>query len=235
MKTILTALAAMLFISSCKKISGEGPVVTQQRPVAGYSKLAVDVSAKVFYAIDTVYQLEVQAQQNILDVLQTNIIGNELAIKVKDGYRIGSNAGVIVKITAPSPEAIQLSGSGECILTGSLTRANLQLRVSGSGDITIPSVNITGTLTAAISGSGSIRIQAGAVKNEDLRISGSGKMEMANVVAEKAVTDISGSGDMRLHVTQNLNASISGSGSVYYFGMPQVSTHISGSGKVVRL
>jgi hypothetical protein len=69
--------------------------------------------------------------------------------------------------------------------------------------------------------------------NEDVDISGSGKVEMAGVDAQNAVTHTSGSGDVKLALSTNLDAHISGSGSVYYHGNPIISTHISGSGRVI--
>ena len=51
-------------------------------------------------------------------------------------------------------------------------------------------------------------------------ISGSGKVEMAGVAAQNAVTHTSGSGDVKLALSTNLDAHISGSGSVYLSRKP---------------
>ena len=77
-----------------------------------------------------------------------------------------------------------------------------------------------------------MKLMGGTAKDQDLKISGSGKIIMDGVSAEKAVTHISGSGDIYVKLSQSLDATISGSGSVYYRGSPQVTTKISGSGTV---
>jgi Putative auto-transporter adhesin, head GIN domain len=64
-------------------------------------------------------------------------------------------------------------------------------------------------------------------------ISGSGKVYASNLEADKCDVRISGSGDVEINVKSDLDANISGSGSVTYKGNPShVNSHSSGSGKV---
>jgi hypothetical protein len=233
-KSVIIVLSAvsMLFFSSCEKVIGEGPIVTETRAVTGFKSVSVSISGKVNYKIDPVYKVEIQAQQNILDILQTNKIGDELVIKFQDGKRVKDHEEILVTISAPFAEGVNLSGSAEFDLINMLTASNLNLRVSGSGNINVFQATLTDKLTATISGSGNIKVLNGTSKNESLKISGSGKIDLSNVLAEKATTEISGSGDMKVNLSQKLDAFISGSGSVYYRGNPLISTHISGSGKV---
>jgi hypothetical protein len=235
MKKIISVLLAgisVLFFTSCEKVVGEGPVVTQTRNVSNFTRISVSIPGKVNYKIDPVYKVEVQAQQNILDILQTNMEGQELVIKIRDNKRVKEHEDIIVTISAPVATFVNLSGSAEFNLTGMLTGADLGLKISGSGSINVQHAALANKLSGTISGSGNINVLSGTAKNEDLRISGSGSIELRNVVAEKADIEISGSGDMRVNLTQNLKARISGSGSVYYRGNPAIDTHISGSGTV---
>lgn len=233
-KTSIVLLAALsaLFFSSCEKVVGEGPVVTQTRSVSGFKAVSVSISGRVNYKIDPVYKVEVQAQQNILDILETNKVGDELVIKIKDGKRVKSHEDITVTISAPFADMINLSGSGNFFMTGSLSAATCNLRVSGSGSINADHISLTDKLTATVSGSGDIKVASGLIKEQSLRISGSGKIDLAGVVSDKAVTEISGSGDMWVNLLQSLEARISGSGSVHYRGTPAITTHISGSGRV---
>ena len=235
MKNLIIVLLAVLGIgsfTSCEKVVGEGPVVTETRSVTGFKSVSVSISGKVNYKIDPVYKVEIQAQQNILDILQTNKVGNELVIKFQDGKRVKAHEEILVTIGAPFAEGINLSGSAEFNLVNSLSASNLNLRISGSGNINIVQAELTDKLTATISGSGNIAVSTGTVKNESFKISGSGNINAGNVMAEKATTMISGSGNIQVSPSQSLDATISGSGSVYYHGNPIITTHISGSGKV---
>lgn len=230
---MLFAAAGMLFFTSCEKVAGEGPLVTETRPLTNFKKVSSSISGNVIFQVDPVYKVEVEAQQNILDILETKLIGDELVIRIKDGKRVKNNAGITVTIHAPNCEAVYLSGSGNFSMTGLLNEQNLNLHVSGSGNIDLQNATVIDKLTATVSGSGNIEVRSGTAKNESLRISGSGRIAVGDVVADKAVTETSGSGEMRVKLLQSLDARISGSGSVFYRGTPTVTTHISGSGRVL--
>ena len=232
---MLAAAAALFTNSSCKKVVGEGQVQTETRNITGFSGVSASIGGKIYYKIDPVYKVEITAQPNILDVIETPLSNGHLVVKIRNGVRVKSNEEIIVNISAPTADYLHLSGTGDLMVTGNLIAANLDMGISGTGNITVPSVTITDKLHANISGSGNITVQSGVAKNEDLRISGSGKLFIDGVVAEKATTTISGSGDMQVNLSQALDATISGSGSVYYRGHPLITTQISGSGKVKPL
>ncbi len=228
-------IALMAFFSSCEKVVGDGPVVQQIIPVSGFSKLSVSVQSRVNYSIGPDYRVEVMAQQNIIDILRFEKSGEELTIKLKPGVWIKKNEEIIVNITAPDLKAVNLSGSGNVLVSGPLTGSHLDLKVSGSGNLEVQQATITDQLSGNVSGSGSITVFTGSTVNENLKISGSGNIQLTGVQASKAITDISGSGNIKVKVSQTLDAHISGSGSVYYLGSPVVTSHVSGSGNVRAL
>ena len=226
------AISGLVLFSSCEKVVGEGPVVTENRAINGFQSLQVSISGKVNFKVDPVVSLDLRGQQNVLDVIQTNISGNELIIKVRDGKRIKGNEDIEINITGPSLQSIHLSGSAELGVTGSLVASTLDLRVSGSGNMLVQETQLSNRLSANVSGSGNIKIVSGVGKEEELKVSGSGNIDFTGLQAEKAITEISGSGNIRVKLSQALDAHISGSGSVLYLGNPVISSHISGSGSV---
>jgi hypothetical protein len=233
MKNLWIAVGILgLFITSCRKISGEGPVVTETRDVSGFTGIDLRMSGDVIVKQDSVYKVEASAQQNILDHLEIYKSNDKLVVKLKDNVSITSHEQVTVTVSTPVCNDLRLSGSGT-ISTDALTPAELDVDVSGSGNIVLLKLTAT-KLDATVSGSGSILVQNGTLTEEALKISGSGKIDLTHVAAAKATTKTTGSGDMWINLTENLDATITGSGSVYYKGNPVVDTHITGSGKVVH-
>ena len=232
---MLAAAAAVLGFSSCTKIVGEGELQTETRNIADFSGVSASIGGKIYYKIDPMFKVEIIAQRNILDVIQATKQNGHLLLKIKDGVRVKSNEEITVNISAPTGDYFHLSGSGDLGVIGNLISSNLDMGISGTGNITAQSVAVADRIDADISGSGDIKVLSGTAKNEDLRISGSGKLIMDGVAAERATTHISGSGDIQVNLSQSLDATISGSGSVYYLGHPLISTSISGSGKVKPL
>jgi len=231
---VLVVLAAgILILPSCEKVVGEGPLVTQTRTVGNFSGVSSEMSGKVNFTIAPEYKVEITAQQNILDVLNTNVVNGVLHIDFKDNVRVKQHEDLLINITAPYADYFRLSGSGNMNVQGDVVANNLKVTLSGSGDIALQTAVIADKIDTEISGSGNISIANGSAVNEDVDISGSGKVEMASVDAQNAVTHTSGSGDVKLALSKNLDAHITGSGSVYYHGNPIISTHISGSGRVI--
>lgn len=230
---MLAAALSLVSLSSCEKMKGEGPVTTEVRVVEDFNAISSGISGQVYFRQGENYNVEVQAQRNILEILQTRVVGTELVIKFKDNVRVRTHEPITVIVTAPILEGANVSGSGNMEIQGVLQTDNLSLRVSGSGNINAGAMHIHDQLTAVISGSGNIIAgAAGIVKRENLRISGSGRMELQMLEGLSAIAEISGSGNMKVRLSQSLDARVSGSGSILYAGTPQVSTSISGSGTV---
>ncbi|MDP4283670.1 MAG: head GIN domain-containing protein [Bacteroidota bacterium] len=230
---LFLSIALMAGFTSCKKVVGEGPAVTETRGTGNFTSVASSISANVYYKQDPVYKVEITAQQNILNVIETNIVGNELLIKFRNGVRVKSHENIVVNVSSPMINGLRLSGSGNLIASDSISSGSMSLTLSGSGNINLHSLVAT-SLDANISGSGNITISNGSLNTGSFRISGSGNIDAMNVPASSITTTTSGSGEMRVNASQNLDVTISGSGSVYYKGTPGVNTHISGSGKVMH-
>jgi hypothetical protein len=231
---ILSLGAIMVIFSSCEKVNGDGPVVTETRNNVNFDGIDLRISGEVYFKQDANYKVEISAQRNILDVMETYVADHKLVIKFKNDVRVRSHDPVTVIVSGPSASSFRISGSGNISVTGVLAPASMELDVSGSGNIIIPQLN-TGWIDADISGSGNIIVSGGTATDEKLKISGSGSIDMANVVATKATTTTSGSGDSKVNVSQSLDVKISGSGSVYYKNNPIINTNISGSGKVIHI
>lgn len=230
---ILLAATAVLFaLPSCKKITGEGPLQTETRAESGFSGVSSSIPGRINYTIDPNYKVEITAQRNILDVIETFTENGHLRIKIRNGIQVREHEDIVVTISAPRADFLHLSGSGDLNVSGTSNVPGLDMKISGSGTIQVANAAVSGEIQATISGSGDIKIMAGAAASQDLRISGSGKIIMDGVSAQTAVARVSGSGDIYVKLAQSLDATISGSGSIYYRGTPQITTHISGSGRV---
>jgi hypothetical protein len=226
-------IAALYLLPSCEKVVGEGPLVTETRSVGNFTGISMEMAGKVNFTIGSEYRVELTAQRNILDVLQTNVASGVLHIDFKDNVRAKNYEEIIVNITAPSLNDVRLSGSGDINVHGNVATSSLKVLVSGSGNISIQNAVVKDKIRTDVSGSGNISILNGSATDHDMKISGSGNVDMVGVIAQNASIRISGSGDVKVQVSKRLDAHISGSGSVYYRGNPIISTQISGSGRVL--
>ncbi|MNJ84786.1 hypothetical protein D3C87_22460 [compost metagenome] len=241
MKSLKLIIPAVLILAvsftSCKKhlfnsIKGKGGTVTETRDLSGFNKISLSIDADVNYVQDSVYFVEISAQQNVIDVITTDINGGELEIEFSKWVRKHSN--ITIVIHSPDLRAIDLSGSGNVESSSDILTTDLELNVSGSGNIVLASVH-SDELEAKISGSGNISVSGGEVTNQKATISGSGSVEMENLKANNSDAKISGSGSISVWAVDQLKATISGSGDIRYKGNPIVNTNISGSGSVIHI
>ena len=229
------AILLLVFSSCSKKIDGEGPVVTETRTTTAFEGLAASVDATVYFTQSAVQSITLEAQQNILDEIETVVNNNVLRIRYKHpNTNIRDAERVIIRVTGPVAKFIEQDGSGSMEIEGLIDPTEAQFVVSGSGNIHADRV-LTNKMEVILSGSGRIIIDDGEANEEKVTISGSGQVDISELPVNDAETNISGSGSMKVYVTNNLKARISGSGRVYYRGNPTISTQISGSGAVVKL
>ena len=227
-------ISAIVALPACRKVTGHGPVVSEQRTLSNFNAIDFGVPGNLYYTQDSVYKIEIQAQENIVPEIETYLVGSELMIRVHDHVNLRSREDIRINISAPSITALALSGSGNLNVLQLYNPSRSRLIVSGSGTMTLNEIE-TDKIDATISGTGELMIFNGKAKHEDVDISGSGRIDLLGVKGNTANTRISGSGSVKLQVTDELNSKISGSGSIYYLGNPVVNSTVSGSGRVVRL
>lgn len=229
-------LAAFFLVTaySCSKVIGEGPVVSETRNAPEFSSVVLSVPGTVYFTESSERKIEIQAQQNIINVIETYVSGNELKVKLRENTRVKSHEDITIRISGPNVTSLAMSGSGNLRVMEPYSPEKARFVISGSGNILVNQLT-TGNVEAVISGSGNMQVLNGTATGEDITISGSGNIDFQNLQAKTATTNTSGSGSISVFVTDQLNAKISGSGSVLYRGNPQVNVTVSGSGKVVKM
>ncbi len=221
----------LLFLNACKKVNGDGPVVTENRSTGDFTGIHFELPGTLYYESGAEPGIEITAQRNIINVIETYVSNDELKIRLKDHTVIHSHESIEVRVKSPQIGSLHLSGSGAMKLLQPVSASRLWVESSGSGDVEIGHLTAT-ELETRISGSGRISVVNGSADKVKFKISGSGKVEASGLEARQGFTETSGSGDIRLWVTEYLESRISGSGNVWYKGNPQVKVDVSGSGKV---
>jgi hypothetical protein len=236
-KTGLLLLGALFIlgtaIASGKRVKGTGPVVSETRKVSAFQDVALYIAADVYITEGSEFAIEVRAQKEIVQILQTDVAGPALAIKYPSGSNVRSSEPVSVYITLPAVHALSINGSGTINAPKPLHAEQLKLKVDGSGDIQLSYISATDVL-ANVNGSGSIKVKKGDAQTAAVQVNGSGSMESRGLRVANAAVQIAGSGNAALQVSGQLSIAIDGSGTVSYGGDAQVSSQVNGSGSVQK-
>lgn len=115
-----------------------------------------------------------------------------------------------IVVVLPRLNYIKLSGTGS-FFCNDFQQDFLELRLSGSGNI-----NFSGT-----------------VQKVDAKVSGTGTINLKNLVSNTATLKLSGVGTIKANVTQSVTAKVSGVGDIKIYGNPtDRNTSKSGLGKI---
>ncbi len=223
---------ATAVMSSCDDqmcIKGEGPVEQRELQLQPFDAIDANGDFKVYITQGSPQKVEVKGESNILSDLRTDIESGTWKIAHRSCVRRSET--VEVYITLPEVSALRLNGSGRISASNTLETEELQLDLNGSGRMNLEVE--TDELIAHTSGSGEITLRGEADKSA-IVMSGSGKVAAYDLQSKDVSVKLSGSGRAEVAASSTLTVDISGSGSVHYMGNPSVNTQISGSGKVVK-
>lgn len=236
--TAFILIACAVMIASCsyiagKRIHGNGVSSTQERSVGSFSSINAMGSMEVIVSQATTPSIKIEADQNLLEYIETKNNGGTIEIFTRHGYNLDPKTAIRIYATAPNFNNIDISGSGKIKSTGKITStSHLYTQVSGSGDI-ILEVDAPRVETR-ISGSGSSTIK-GTTKDFSARISGSGDVHCYELLSEHTEIDIAGSGNAEIYASKTLDVDIAGSGDVRYKGNPSVKQNTAGSGDIRKV
>jgi len=207
-------LSCCVLASACgfNAIDGSGKVVTESRPVAGFTAVHLRGTGRVVIDQTGTESLTITTDDNLLPHIQSEVKGNTLELGQKEGMTsLRPTNDIVFTLHVKTLEALDISGSGSAEAKG-LNPDSLRIEISGSGAVSAQ----------------------GTAKDLNLTISGSGAYEGAQLASKRATVQVSGSGDAVIAPSETLIADVTGSGSIAYVGDPKVTEHITGSGAVLK-
>lgn len=209
-------------------IDTSGPIVTEELDLARMDGIELSISASVFITQGPEQKVEVEAQREVIDLLDKSVRAGIWDINLDGCFR--GDERVKIYITLPEWTSLKIAGSGNIVSTNQLVVDDIDIDISGSGDIDL--ALDADDINSSITGSGNISLE-GVADELDINVKGSGDYKCFNLETRKVNVSISGSGDTEVFATEALDIRITGSGDIFYKGSPNLSISISGSGDVI--
>ena len=177
------------------RVEGSGVLKTEKREVSGFSKIDGSGAINVEIVIQNDFNVEVEADDNLLEYIKTEVSGDTL--KIYSEGRLSRKNPVNVKIGMPTIEGLEINGASK----GSVLNVKsdeLFVKANGASKITV----------------------VGEVKNLESRINGASSVDAENLKSENVAIKVNGASRATVFATNQLKARANGASRITYVGEP---------------
>jgi hypothetical protein len=195
-------------ISVFSKVKGSGNIQTEKREITDFNSVKTGGAITVDIVAQRDFNVEVEADDNLLEHIKTEIKGDTLKIYTEGS--ISTRNPIRVRIAMPQIESLDISGAS----TGTLTNVKNE------------------SLTIDASGASKIRID-GETGDLNVDLSGASRLDAENLRAENVTVEAGGASSAIVWALNDLRAEASGASNIRYAGEPKnVKKNTSGASSV---
>lgn len=212
-------LVVLVTTTSCmfKGLSGNGDVKSENRAITQeFKAISVSQGIDVFITTNESNSVKVEADDNIIDLIKTEVENGEL--KIYFSKQVWHSKARKVYVSVPVIEEISVSSGASVKLDNSIIAEKLVLKASSGSDI-IANVGVTDLSCSASSGADVII--SGTAKNFDVDASSGSDINADDLEAEFVNAHASSGADISVFVTNSIQIKKSSGGDVNYKGNPK--------------
>jgi hypothetical protein len=215
MKKILLILWVVFFVTACGYKSGSGVIVSETRNLGSFTAVNVGGGFEVEIKLGNNPKLLVEADDNIINDIETRVDNNQLKISMRDGISY-NNVHMKIFITAPLINKISSAASADVKVKDELTADDKIIIRASSGSSIIARLNAPAADVDASSGA-EIDL-AGRTKNLEVQASSGASIDADELLSENTNAQTSSGATVKVHASVKLDAKASSGGSVSYRG-----------------
>lgn len=215
MRKVALLLMFSLLAAGCHRgvrfnnLQGSGKRETQKRQITPFTSISTEGAFSIEIVCQRDLSLEVEADDNVLPLVTSEVSSNVLRLSNKGGY--STVEPVKFRISVPNLEGLSVSGAGNINIKG-MNNDKFEIDADGA-----PTINVSGS-----------------TKMVDIHSNGAGKINTNSLNAARAVVNSNGATQVELDVDEQLDVTVNGPSSVTYKGDPVVNKNVNGPGKVER-
>lgn len=207
---LLPASLLLLALGGCHfGVRGSGVRKTEKRSLPSFNAIETSGAFEVQVSCQKPASFEIEGDDNILPLIQTEVRNGVLQVSSTKGYR--TKLPIVLRIAVPDLASIRSTGAGKFHVSD-LKNESFEIRTTGAATI----------------------IVEGQSKSVKISSTGAGKIDSHNLLAGKVEVSVTGAASVDVYAGEQLDVTVSGAGRVTYSGDAKVSKHISGAGQVSK-
>jgi hypothetical protein len=205
----IIAVVATAFESS--SIKGSGDLIKEKRTVSGFTGIDAGGAIKLDVVQADAFEVVVEADNNILPLIETRVSGKTLEIYMNDDYTY-SHTTIHVTVKLPKLESLDISGASFAKATG-INTERFTVGVSGASQLTL----------------------SGSASKLEIDLSGASELFADKLNSDVVTVDCSGASNCYVHANTSITMDASGASNVYYSGDPKNVVHeTSGASRIAK-
>ncbi|SHI80715.1 Putative auto-transporter adhesin, head GIN domain [Arenibacter nanhaiticus] len=232
---ILISLIIAILISSCgfdlnfgagKK--GNGIITEERRPVQeNFTTVTASEGLNVFITQGSDFEILVEADENVLDLIGTDIKNGTLRIHAQENI---GKATKKVFVMLPKITALETSSGANMRTKNTITAKNVKLSASSGSRLQIEQL-MADDIKAGTSSGASITL-GGEVNNLYTKASSGASIDAKNLLSNICQAEASSGANIQINVSSSLEADASSGGHISYTGKAQLTQRKTSSGSV---
>ncbi|NNC45175.1 MAG: DUF2807 domain-containing protein [Winogradskyella sp.] len=236
-KIIVTGLISLLLVS-CNfndnffgmGVKGNGNVVTLDRNVdAEFDKIEVSRGLDLYITQSSEPALTVEADENLHDIIVTEIIDGTLRIYTEDNISMSSSQKIFVNVISLS--SLEATSGSDVFSTNTIESETLHLKGTSGSDIEL-SVN-TKTITCKSTSGSDVKLSGKTDTVSGESTSGS-DINAKELISNRATVRATSGADISIYASQKIEAKASSGGDIAYYGKPAIVNAKDGSSGSIR-
>lgn len=206
---------------------GNGKEVTETREITEeFTEVSASEGLMVYVTQSKDFHIEVEADENIIDLIATDIKNGKLRVHVLENI---GNATKKIHVTLPEVTALKVS-SGAHLRSESIVTSQ-RLAVVGSSGARIQVELAVNDLDIDASSGANLNLSGNADRSK-VDVSSGGNINAKDLQTKVCNADASSGGNVKIQVSESLTADASSGGNISYSGDPKVQKKKSVSGSV---
>lgn len=212
---------------------GNGNVVTEERPVGDFTKVKGSSGLDVYLTEGSENKVVVEADENLLDLIETEVENGKLRIRSANNTNIGRAKAKKVHVTYVKLTSIEASSGSDMIGNSVIKSETLSLDTSSGADMEL---EILAKEVYAETSSGSDMKLTGKATKLRAKASSGSDLNARELMVIDCNADASSGADITVNVKERLDAEASSGGDVRYYGDPAAVSNKGGrSGSIHKM
>lgn len=233
LKLGLLSLVIVVFSSTStyaeRGVRGNGDVEKETRNISSFDAIDISSAFEVELTQSGSESLVIEADENILEHIYTEVVGGTLKIYTKGNIRNVHTMKAYISFKMINE--IEVSGACEIIGMNKMKFDEFTFEASGASEIEL---SFTATnVVLDLSGASEINF-SGYADRLELDASGAAEIRAIDFEVKRCEVDASGACSVKIFVTEDLEIEASGATTVRYKGKPSIEIDVSGASSVRR-